>query len=302
MKALVTGGSGFIGSHVIGRLLVDGWDVVSADLVPNSTIEDERLTSVLMDVTNIDELTEIGRGCDIVFHLAANTDIRPRGNLSRVEFEKTMLTTYSALECVRCNNINKLFFASSSAIYGSREELLREDMGDLNPVSYYGAYKLASESAIKAYSELNGIDSLIFRLPNVVGPNMTHGVVFDFINKLKDNPKTLEILGDGKQEKQYSHITDIIKGIMYFLRRCKGAEIYNISSDSSITVKGIADIVCEEMTLKPEYKYTGGSIGWEGDVPRYMFDISRARAKGWNFRYDSESAVREAARAELARL
>lgn len=302
MKALVTGGSGFIGSHVIDRLLTDGWDVVSADLVPNPAIEGERLTSVLIDVTNIYELTEIGKECDIIFHLAANTDIRPRGDLSTVEFEKTMLTTYSVLECARRNDVNKLFFASSSAVYGSREELLREDMGDLHPVSYYGAYKLASESVIKAYSELNGIDSLIFRLPNVVGPNMTHGVVFDFINKLKENPEVLEILGDGKQEKQYSHISDVVNGIKYFLRRCKGSEIYNISSDSSITVNGIADIVCEEMHLTPEYRYTGGSIGWEGDVPRYMFDIFKARAKGWSFKYNSESAVREAVRAEIVRL
>jgi UDP-glucose 4-epimerase len=255
-----------------------------------------------MDVTDVDEMTKVGKGCDMVFHLAANTDIRPKDNLPTIELEKTLLTTYSALECARRNGINKFFFASSSTIYGNREGLLREDMGGLHPISYYGAYKLASESAIKAYSELNRIDSLIFRLPNVVGPNMTHGVVFDFINKLKKDPKVLEILGDGKQEKQYSHISDVVNGVIYFLRRCKGVEIYNISSDSSITVNGIADIVCDGMGLKPEYRYTGGSIGWEGDVPRYMFDISKARAKGWNFKYDSERAVRESVKAELARL
>ncbi len=131
---------------------------------------------------------------------------------------------------------------------------------------------------------------------------MTHGVTFDFMNKIKNDPEKLEILGDGKQEKQYAHISDVLNGIVYFSKRTRGVEVYNISNDSSITVNGIADIICEEMGVCPEYAYTGGSTGWKGDVPRYMFDISKARAKGWAFKYDSESAVRESVRAELARL
>ncbi len=301
MKALVTGGSGFIGNHLTDRLLKGGWEVISADRGPNLRPKNDRFRSVCVDVANVDGLAKIGKGCDAVFHLAANTDVRPRDELPSLEFEQTFLTTRSVLECMRLNGIGKLFFSSSSAIYGNRDGLLREDAGDLRPVSYYGACKLASEALIKAYSAINGIDSLIFRLPNVVGPNMTHGVIFDFMRKIKNDPHTLEILGDGKQEKQYAHVSDVVEGVIYFLKRTRGVEVYNISNDSSITVNGIADIVCEEMGVRPEYRYTGGSIGWEGDVSRYMFDISKARAKGWTFKYDSESAVKESVKAELAR-
>ncbi len=297
MKALVTGGSGFIGRHLTGRLLEAGWDVVSVDLIHNP-ISDDNLTSVIMNAAEVEQLIPLGKGCDVIFHLAANTDVVSDGLIQR-EYERTFLTTKSVLECVRVNKINKLFFASSSAVYGNRDGLLREDMGELRPVSYYGAYKLASESLINAYSAIHEINSLMFRLPNIVGPNMTHGVVFDFVNKIRENPLTLEILGDGKQEKQYACVMDIIDGMAYFMNRVKGIEIYNISNDSSITVDGIADIVCEEMDVNPEYRYTGGSTGWEGDIPRYAFDISRAKAKGWTFKYNSEEAVRKSVRSML---
>lgn len=297
MKALVTGGSGFIGRHLTERLLEAGWDVVSVDLIHNP-ISDDNLTSVIMNAAEVEQLIPLGKGCDVIFHLAANTDVVSDGLIQR-EYERTFLTTKSVLECVRVNKINKLFFASSSAVYGNRDGLLREDMGELRPVSYYGAYKLASESLINAYSAIHEINSLMFRLPNIVGPNMTHGVVFDFVNKIRENPLTLEILGDGKQEKQYAYVMDIIDGMAYFMNRVKGIEIYNISNDSSITVDGIADIVCEEMDVNPEYGYTGGSTGWEGDIPRYAFDISRAKAKGWTFKYNSEEAVRKSVRSML---
>lgn len=305
MKALVTGGSGFIAKHLERRLLKDGWKVVSVDISNKdiSCFEDnDNFEFEHLDVTNTKELAEISKGCDTVFHLAANTDVRLTKDLPDVEFERTFLTTQSVLECMRTNNIEKLFFSSSSAVYGIKEGLLREDVGCLSPVSYYGAYKLASESLIRAYSAMNDFDSLIFRLPNIVGSDMTHGVVFDFINKLKNNSQRLEILGNGEQEKQYAYVSDVVNGIMNFLKRTNGIELYNISNDSSITVNEIADIVSKEMKLDPEYEYTGGDTGWEGDVPRYMFDISKARAKGWTFKYDSETAVKKSVKEQLAQL
>lgn len=305
MKALVTGGAGFIAKNLEKRLLKDGWNVISVDISNEdmSCFEDnDNFTFERLDATDTSELAEISKGCDTVFHLAANTDIRLTKDLPELEFKRTFLTTRSVLECMRTNNIEKLFFSSSSAVYGIKDGLLKEDMGYLRPVSYYGSYKLASESLIKTYSAINGIDALIFRLPNVVGPNMTHGVVFDFINKLKNDPEGLEILGNGEQEKQYSYVSDIINGIMNFLKRTSGIELYNISNDSSITVNEIANIVCEKMNLEPNYEYTGGDTGWEGDVPRYMFDISKARAKGWTFKYDSETAIRESVTEQLEQL
>ena len=305
MRALVTGGAGFIAKHLEKRLLNDGWKVVSVDILNQDTScfkNNDNITFERLDATNTKELTEISKGCDTVFHLAANTDIRLTNALPAIEFERTFLTTRSVLECMRTNGIKKLFFSSSSAVYGIKDGLLKEDMGYLHPVSYYGSYKLASESLINTYSTVNNIDALIFRLPNVVGSDMTHGVVFDFINKLKNDPKKLEILGNGEQEKQYSYVTDVINGIMNFLKRTRGLELYNISNDSSITVNEIANIVCEKMNLEPTYEYTGGDTGWEGDVPRYMFDISKARAKGWTFKYDSETAIRQSVTEQLAQL
>lgn len=305
MKALVTGGAGFIAKHLQQRLLKDGWKVVSVDILNKdmSCFEDnDNFEFQHLDVTDTKELENISKECDTVFHLAANTDVRLTAGLPDLEFKRTFLTTQSVLECMRTNRIKKLFFSSSSAVYGIKDGLLREDMGYLRPASYYGSYKLASEALIKTYSSINDIDALIFRLPNIVGSNMTHGVVFDFINKLIENSKRLEILGNGEQEKQYSYVTDIVNGMMNFIKRTKGTELYNISNDSSITVNEIADIVCEKMEVNPKYEYTGGNIGWEGDVPRYMFDISKARAKGWTFKYDSETAVRESVKEQLAQL
>lgn len=305
MRALVTGGAGFIAKHLEKRLLNDGWKVVSVDILNQNTScfeDNDNFTFQRLDATDTKELAEISKGCDTVFHLAANTDIRLTNALPALEFERTFLTTRSVLECMRTNHIKKLFFSSSSAVYGIKDGLLREDMGYLRPVSYYGSYKLASESLIKTYSAINDIDALIFRLPNVVGPNMTHGVVFDFINKLIEDPKRLEILGNGEQEKQYSYVTDVVNGIMNFLKRTRDIELYNISNDSSITVNEIANIVCEKMKVEPTYEYTGGDTGWEGDVPRYMFDISKARAKGWTFKYDSETAVKKSVMKQLEQL
>lgn len=305
MRALVTGGAGFIAKHLEKRLLNDGWKVVSVDILNQNTScfeDNDNFTFQRLDATDTKELAEISKGCDTVFHLAANTDIRLTNALPALEFERTFLTTRSVLECMRTNHIKKLFFSSSSAVYGIKDGLLREDMGYLRPVSYYGSYKLASESLIKTYSAINDIDALIFRLPNVVGPNMTHGVVFDFINKLIEDPKRLEILGNGEQEKQYSYVTDVVNGIMNFLKRTRDIELYNISNDSSITVNEIANIVCEKMKVEPTYEYTGGDTGWEGDVPRYMFDVSKARAKGWTFKYDSETAVKKSVMKQLEQL
>jgi UDP-glucose 4-epimerase len=145
------------------------------------------------------------------------------------------------------------------------------------------------------------LNSLIFRFPNVVGPRLTHGVIFDFINKLRKNPKELEILGNGLQNKQYVHVLDLVKGIASFSERIEdGMNIYNISTDSFIDVNKIADIVCEGMNLKDvQYRYTGGSVGWKGDVPSFSYDIKKAKSKGWMFKYDSEQSVRETVKAVL---
>jgi UDP-glucose 4-epimerase len=197
------------------------------------------------------------------------------------------------------NRIRKLFFASTSAVYGDKRNItISEGEGDLRPISYYGASKLASEAMIHSYSHMNGIDALILRIPNVVGPGMTHGVIFDFVNKLRRDPTKLEILGNGKQRKHYIHISDLMSAISTLSYDISGGvKIFNLSAESSTTVDEIAAIVCDVMGLKNvRFEYTGGESGWKGDVPSFEFDISKIKRTGWKCRYSSTEAVREAAR------
>lgn len=307
MKALVTGGAGFIASHLEDKLIDNGWEVVSADCLKDTNnmshlLDNNSFEHHIMDVTEVKELTEISKGCDFVFHLAANSDIRTGGENPEVDFRKTFLTTKSVLDAMVNNGIKNLFFSSTSAVYGEKLDVdLNEKTGDLQPISYYGAYKLASESIISAYTFMNSLNSLIFRFPNVVGPRLTHGVIFDFINKLKKNPKELEILGDGKQSKQYVYVTDLVNGILSFSNEIEeGFNIYNVSTDSFVNVDEIADTICSEMNLdNVQYRYTGGPVGWKGDVPSFSYDISKAEAKGWTYEYDSKRAVEETVKSVL---
>ncbi len=306
MKGLITGGAGFIGSHLADLLLSKGWEVISVDLsddVRNIShlLDTKRFEYLRMDVNDIPRLCEVAKGCDAIFHLAANSDIRASSRDPDIDLRNTFMTTRSVLECMRMDGPKRLFFSSSSAVYGDRgTELLNEKLGELEPVSYYGAYKLASEAVISSYTHMNSFSSVIFRFPNVAGPRLTHGVIFDFIEKLRRDPKRLEILGDGNQDKQYVHVHDLVRGIVKFTDGAeKGVQTYNISAGSSTTVRKIADIVCKEMNVNPEYVYTGGKAGWKGDVPCFRFDTEKAKKEGWIYEHDSENAVRETVRSVL---
>ena len=306
MKALITGGAGFIGSHLADMLLDKGWTVVSADSSGDlknisHLIGKDGFEHVRMDVNDVPKLCEAAEGCDIIYHMAANSDIRASEKDPDIDLRNTLMTTQSVLECMRMHGPKKLFFPSTSAVYGDRgTQLLNEDTGGLEPVSYYGACKLASEALVSAYTHMNSFSSVIFRFPNVAGPRLTHGVIFDFIDKLRKNPNELEILGDGNQDKQYVHVLDLVRGIVRFTDDMNaGIRTYNISSGSSVTVKRIADIVCEEMGISPEYVYTGGRTGWKGDVPCFRYDTVKAEREGWIYERNSEEAVRETVRSVL---
>ena len=196
---------------------------------------------------------------------------------------------------MRRNGVKKLFFSSTSAIYGDKNGAnVSENTGDLRPVSYYGGAKLASEAFISSYTYMNDMETLIFRFPNVIGPRLTHGVIFDFIRKLKNDPKRLEILGDGQQRKPYLYVLDLVDAIIkYSFRQGPGMEIYNIGVDSSTTVTRIADMVCNRLGLQDvEYQYTGGSGGWKGDVPVFQYDLSKIHSAGWRAEHDSDASVK----------
>jgi len=305
---LITGGAGFIGCHLTKKLLEEGNKVICIDdftLGTEENIKDFILDSnfklIKQDVTELEEiLNKIeNENIDIIYHLAANSDIQKGGKNPTIDFHNTLETTFASLEIARRKNVKDFFFASTSAIYGNRtDELLKEDMGNLSPISYYGGSKLASESLISSYCYMNEMNVVIFRFPNVIGPNLTHGVIYDFTKKLEANPHKLVILGDGTQSKPYIYVEDLVEVILKMTRNIEsGVEIYNIGVEGSTSVTKIADIVCEELGLENvEYEYTGGNVGWKGDVPKFQYDLSKIHNQGWKAKYNSDESVKETVR------
>ena len=305
MNILVAGGAGFIGSHLIDSLLAERHRVICADKlimgdkniahVQNRT--DFRFYDVeLVDQDKVDQIFSENQ-IDVVYHLAANSDIQKGGHEPSIDFNDTLLTTNSLLEGMRKANVKKLFFASTSAVYGEMLDVdLTETTGGLMPVSYYGGAKLASEALISSYVSMCDLSVVIFRFPNVIGPRLTHGAVFDFIRKLRKNPTELEILGDGTQCKPYIYVLDLVEAIMKLTQEfAPGEVVYNISVMSPGTsVTHIAEIVVEELGLENvKFSYTGGDRGWKGDVPRFSYDISKILSTGWLPKYTSDEAVRQ---------
>lgn len=311
MKILVAGGAGFIGSHLSNRLLHEGHDIIIVDklifgdkniqhlLSNNDLIRNNRLKfyqTELADQNGVDKLFH-ENDIDVVYHLAANSDIQKGGKDPEIDFNDTLLTVRVLLEGMRKAKVKKIFFASTSAVYGEMPEVkLSETTGNLRPVSYYGGAKLAAEALISSYAAMEDMSAIIFRFPNVIGSRLTHGVIFDFVNKLYGNPCELEVLGNGTQCKPYIYVSDLIEAIIQLTKNFKlGEEIYNISVRSEGTsVTHIAEIVIDEMGLENvKIKYTGGDRGWKGDVPKFQYDISKILSTGWSPKYTSDEAVRQ---------
>ena len=308
MKTMVVGGAGFIGSHLCDALLANGHKVVCVDNFSLGTKENirhlqknDKFTLYETDAADKNALDEVFDKTkpEIVYHLAANSDIQASAVNPDVEYRNTYTTTYNVLYCMRKYGIKKLFFASTSAVYGDkRDVILDENTPNLSPISYYGAAKLGSEALISAFTYMNDLCSLIFRFPNVIGPRLTHGVLFDFIRKLQKDGSHVEILGDGRQTKPYIYVTDLINAIIRFTLaddvKRTGVSLYNLGVDGETSVTHIADMLCEEMGLNAvQYHYTGGEGGWKGDVPRFRYCIDKIHKEGWKAEYTSDEAVRK---------
>ncbi|PKN51095.1 MAG: epimerase [Deltaproteobacteria bacterium HGW-Deltaproteobacteria-13] len=312
MKMLITGGAGFIGSHLADLLVSKNYDMVVVDNLSLGTIKNinhlanhKKFRFIKEDLLRLDPLKNIFRKnkFDTVFHLAANSDIQNSAGNPEIDLENTFLATWNLLECCRLFCVNKFVFASSSAVYGGTTRKLSEASGPLSPVSYYGAGKLASEGFICAYSSMNDIQAWIVRFPNVVGERATHGVIHDFIKKLKSNPKQLTILGDGRQKKPYLYVKDLVEAVFFVYQTAQERlNYYNVGAEDQTTVTRIAKIVCEEMQLSHvKLNYTGGKTGWRGDVPHFKYSLNKINSLGWKARYSSTEAVRLAVRSILSK-
>lgn len=311
MKILITGGAGFIGSHLCDALLAEGHQVTVVDnfiLGKKENVEhlfgNTDFTLVEDDLINSNSMRELflKNKFDMVYHLAANSDIRKGGNDPVVDYELTFNTTFHVLQYMKEFGVKKLFFASTSAIYGETYDVLNEEYGPLKPVSNYGAGKLASEAFISAFSSNYDIQTWIARFPNVVGERFTHGVIYDFIHKLERNPCELEVLGNGEQCKPYVYVKDLVEGILYITEHANEKyNVYMLGTDTRTKVKEIAAMVIEEMGLHSKTVYTGGDRGWKGDVPEFRYDLTKVNQLGWKAKYTSNDAVRIAIQKALGK-
>ncbi len=267
---------------------------------------DRRLAFRKLDLARAKDLARHLRGHDIVWHLAANPDVRAAITGPAMDFEKGLLATFRLLEGVRRARVPRFAFASSSTVYGETQVLpTPETHGPLVPISVYGAAKLGAEGLVSSYAHTFDVQAWIFRFANVVGPRGTHGVIVDFLRKLRADPRELEILGDGNQRKSYLTVDDCLGAMEFAIDRSPGSpgrtDLLNIGTLDQVTVRRIADIVIEELGLKDvRLRFTGGARGWRGDVPVMLLGIDRLRELGWRPSQTSEEAVRAAVRHLIA--
>lgn len=314
---LVTGAAGFIGSHLVDRLLARGDRVAGVDnLVLGrranlaAALSSADFIFEELDVNDTERFRDFlktrigGAPVEMVWHLAANSDIPAGVDNPDLDLRLTFLSTYHTLRIMEELGFTQIAFASSSAIYGELPGPLTEETGPLHPISNYGAMKLASEGLLTAARERFLKRCWIFRFPNVVGSRATHGVIHDFLDKLKRNPAELEVLGDGSQEKPYLHVGELVDAMVFLVDRARnGLNVFNIAPDgTATTVRYIAEAAVRAAAAGARIRYTGGMRGWVGDVPKFRYAIDKLKAAGWMSRLSSNQAVDLAIQENLARV
>ena len=290
MKALVTGAAGFIGSNLADRLLRDGHEVVGFDNF--STGQERFLDSarssaafhlVQGDTLDLAALTHAAAGCDAVFHLAANADVRFGLEHPKRDVEQNTLATFNVLEAMRANGVKRIAFSSTGSVYGEAETIpTPEDAPFPVQTSLYGASKVAGECLIQAYCEGFGFEGYIFRFVSILGERYSHGHVFDFYKSLRANANELRVLGNGKQRKSYLYIEDCIDAILLAMSHpTRKVHVYNLGTDEYCQVNDSIGWICETLGVSPRLDYTGGDRGWVGDNPFIFLDCARIRSLGW---------------------
>lgn len=306
MRVLVTGGAGFIGSHLIDRLVGRGDSVVVLDNLSSGQlafiqnhIDDGNVVMVNGDLRSLEDVMKaMSMDIDTVFHLAANPDIRLGTRVTNTDLEQGTVATYNVVEAMRRCDVKRIAFASSSVVYGEGAPMpTPENHGPCMPISLYGASKQAGEGLISSWVGTFGLQAWVFRFANIIGARGTHGVIFDFIHKLKADPSRLEVLGNGLQEKSYMEVGDCVDAILHVMQTAEEPlNLYNLGSHDTASVRRIAEIVVEVTGCTDAIiEYTGGDRGWAGDIPKARLGIEKMLATGFDVNMNSDEAIRHTA-------
>ncbi len=304
MNVLVTGGAGFIGSHLVDCLTERGDNVTVFDNMSSGRTEflshhGDNVRLIEGDLLDLESVKNAMDGVDFVFHLAANPDIRLGTRITDTDLKQGTVATYNVLEAMRVCGVKNIAFSSSSVVYGEASEMpTPESYGPLFPISLYGASKLGSEALITSWVGTFGLRAWVFRFANIVGARGTHGVIFDFIHKLKADSNRLEVLGNGRQEKSYMEVIDCARAMVHLTETTsQPVNCFNLGTHDTCNVRRIAEIVVEETGFQEvSIEYTGGDRGWAGDVPKTMLDPSELYSTGFTPRYNSEESIRHTAK------
>ena len=303
MSILVTGGAGFIGSALVSKLLADGNETHVIDNLSSGRMEslegarkNSRFKFHLLDLLQKEPLS-IPKECKTIYHLAANPEVKIGSTNPGIHFTQNVVATFNLLEAARRIDAENILFTSTSTVYGDALSIpTPENYSPMEPISMYGASKLACESIMISYAHTYGLRATIYRLANIIGENSTHGVIYDFVNKLLKDPTRLEVLGDGSQNKSYLYIPDCISAMLVGSSAKDLVNVLNVGSQDQIPVADIAAAVIDAMGLSNvRLVYTGGvdnGRGWKGDVKNMLLDVSRMLSMGWKPRYGSSEAVR----------
>ena len=303
-SALITGGAGFIGSHLADKLVKEGIETKVLDNFATGRkdnllgcIDKQNFSLFDLDLGKLGNQEDYLENVEVVFHMAADPEVRTGYDNPKNSFEQNIVNTFNLLQRIKHSKVKKIVFTSSSSVYGDAKILpTNEEYGPLCPISHYGASKLACEAIVSSFCYNYDIDGIILRPANVIGSRGRHGLIWDLVHKLKNDKNRLEVLGDGKQTKSFIHISDMIKGILQSMKKGEdGVEIFNVGSEDGVEIINVAKIVCKNMKLPNIEIFTTGGIengrGWKGDIKIAHLDISKLKNLGWQPKLPSLEAA-----------
>ena len=303
---LVTGGAGFIGSHLCRKLVSEGNSVVAVDNLSQGDteliadlIKDDSFTFIEADVFDAVKMQSLFKHnqFDMVYQLVANTSVQRGGYSPMLDIRETLSSTIEVLNYVAQYGVKKFMSASSSTVYGTMDEVMRESSAHLQPISFYGAAKLAGEAFASAFSSMYGIQMWVVRLSNVVGSDSTHGIVHDIKKKLQQDTKELHLLGDGTQAKPFIHVDDVVEGILHAINKLTDQyNVIQVGNEQQISMREVAEIILKELNLNTKIIFSDTATTWVGDVGRYRYDVTKLKSLGWAPKWNTKEAIRNSAK------